>query len=215
MACTLAESPSDPLHRKLRQLRCLRCRFDCYRVERTSSRAGVAPAEVQRLSRRTVTPTICAQCTGTIATLVGLYFYFRPNVEIEVPSSNLTDSESLFYRPFVIRNNSPWLSVYDVHVMCTVQRVVRGSPDKPAVEFMNASPDYVPPIRELVAGERHSVPCMENIQSKKPIISADVVLSLDYYRPRVFFGHTATGQGYRAVLGTDGSAYWTPYVEHP
>ena len=58
MACTLAESPSDPLHRKLRQLRCLRCRFDCYRVERTSSRAGVAPAEVQRLSRRTVTPTI-------------------------------------------------------------------------------------------------------------------------------------------------------------
>jgi len=58
MACTLAESPCDPFHRKLRQLRCLRCRFDCYRVERTSSRAGVAPAEVQRLSRRTVTPTI-------------------------------------------------------------------------------------------------------------------------------------------------------------
>ena len=57
MACTLAESPSDPLHRKLRPLRCLRCRFDCYRVERTSSRAGVAPAEVQRLSRRTVMPT--------------------------------------------------------------------------------------------------------------------------------------------------------------
>src|SRR6202451_1596176 len=48
-AGTLAKSPSDPLHRKLRQLRCLRCRFDCYRVERTSSRAGVAPAEVQRL----------------------------------------------------------------------------------------------------------------------------------------------------------------------
>jgi AraC-like DNA-binding protein len=49
MACMLAESPCDPLHRRLRQLRCLRCRFDCYRVERTSSRAGVAPAEVQRL----------------------------------------------------------------------------------------------------------------------------------------------------------------------
>src|SRR5579864_6336677 len=61
MACTLAESPSDPLHRKLRQLRCLRCRFDCYRVERTSSRAGVAPAEVQRLSRRTVTPAAVSQ----------------------------------------------------------------------------------------------------------------------------------------------------------
>src|ERR1035437_939279 len=57
MACTLAESLNDPLHRKLRQLRCLRCRFGCYRVERTSSRAGVAPAEVQRLSRRTLSPT--------------------------------------------------------------------------------------------------------------------------------------------------------------
>jgi hypothetical protein len=50
-----------PLHRKRRQLRCLRCRFDCYRVERTSSRAGIAPAEVQRLSRRTITPAIVAR----------------------------------------------------------------------------------------------------------------------------------------------------------
>src|SRR5439155_25405911 len=40
MACTLAESPSDPFHRKLRQLRCLRCRFDCYRVERTQFPGG-------------------------------------------------------------------------------------------------------------------------------------------------------------------------------
>src|ERR1700687_2387187 len=56
-ACTLAESPSDPLHRELRHLRCLRCRLDCFRVERTSSRAGVSPAGVQRLSRRTITPT--------------------------------------------------------------------------------------------------------------------------------------------------------------
>src|SRR5207245_10681544 len=58
-ACTLAESPCDPLHRELRQLCCLRCRLDCYRVERTSSRAGVAPAEVQRLSRRTFSPITC------------------------------------------------------------------------------------------------------------------------------------------------------------
>src|SRR5262250_3294124 len=58
MACTLAESLNDPFHRKLRQLRCLRRRFDCYRVERTSSRVGVAPTEVQRLSRRTVSPTV-------------------------------------------------------------------------------------------------------------------------------------------------------------
>src|ERR1700681_1322305 len=65
MACTLAESPSAPLHRKLRQLRCLRCRFDCYRVERTSSRAGVTPAEVQRLSRRTFSPTILIEIPPT------------------------------------------------------------------------------------------------------------------------------------------------------
>ena len=62
MACTLAESLNDPLQRKLRQLRCLRRRFDCYRVERTSSRAGLAPAEVQRLSRRTFSPTIRFDC---------------------------------------------------------------------------------------------------------------------------------------------------------
>jgi hypothetical protein len=40
-------SPSrlcDPLHRRLQQLRCLRCCFDGYRVERTSSRAGLTPA---------------------------------------------------------------------------------------------------------------------------------------------------------------------------
>src|SRR5262249_14152949 len=47
MACTLAESPRDPFHRKLRPLRYLCSRFGCYRVERTSSRTGVAPAEVQ------------------------------------------------------------------------------------------------------------------------------------------------------------------------
>jgi hypothetical protein len=40
-------SPSrqcDLLHRRLQQLRCLRHCFDCYRVERTSSRAGLTPA---------------------------------------------------------------------------------------------------------------------------------------------------------------------------
>jgi len=58
MACTLAGWLNDPLHRKLRQLRRLRCRFDCYRGERTSFRAGVTPAEVQRLSRRMAAPTV-------------------------------------------------------------------------------------------------------------------------------------------------------------
>src|ERR1035438_1529602 len=41
-----------------------RCRLDCFRVERTSSRAGVAPAEVQRLSRRTVSTVTKNRCEG-------------------------------------------------------------------------------------------------------------------------------------------------------
>ena len=76
-ACTLAESPSDPFHRKLRQLRCLGCRFDCYRVERTSSRAGVAPAEVQRLSRRTVTSARHVACLRLINGVVGTPSVYR------------------------------------------------------------------------------------------------------------------------------------------
>src|SRR6266550_5378781 len=42
MACTLAESPSDPFHRKLRQLRCLRCRFDCFYEKVIKVKADVA-----------------------------------------------------------------------------------------------------------------------------------------------------------------------------
>ena len=33
----------DPLHQRLQQSRCLHCCSDCYRVERTSSRAGIPP----------------------------------------------------------------------------------------------------------------------------------------------------------------------------
>ena len=39
-ACMLAKSPCDSLHQRLQQSRCLHCCSDCYRVERTSSRAG-------------------------------------------------------------------------------------------------------------------------------------------------------------------------------
>src|ERR1700747_2248980 len=56
MACTLAESPSDPLHRELRQLCWLRCRLDFYRVTAPSSRSGAAPAVDQHFSRHTVSP---------------------------------------------------------------------------------------------------------------------------------------------------------------
>ena len=42
-ACMLTESPCDPLRRRLQRLRYLHRRFGCYRVERTSSRAGLTP----------------------------------------------------------------------------------------------------------------------------------------------------------------------------
>ena len=97
-ACTLAESPSDPLHRGLRQLCCLRCRLDCYRVERTSSRAGVSPAEVQRLSRRTVSPTISGTgrsttCGDTSGPCDHFFFDFFPGrvVRLNVVVENLDE----------------------------------------------------------------------------------------------------------------------------
>jgi hypothetical protein len=54
----------DPLHRRLRRLCCLYRRSDCYRVERSSSRAGLSPAVVQRLSRRTV--MACSQVVSLL-----------------------------------------------------------------------------------------------------------------------------------------------------
>src|SRR3954471_19043981 len=44
-ACQLAESLNDPFHQRLRRLRYLHRRSDCYRLERPICRAGVAPAE--------------------------------------------------------------------------------------------------------------------------------------------------------------------------
>jgi hypothetical protein len=45
----LTEPLNGSLHRKLRRLCYLCRRSDCYRVERTSSRAGLNPAEKHRL----------------------------------------------------------------------------------------------------------------------------------------------------------------------
>src|ERR1700680_1355556 len=83
-ACTLAESPSDPLHRELRQLCCLRCRLDCFRVERTSSRAGVSPAEVQRLSRRTISSVIIPYNKGGTSMSNGAVAQILPPTEDEL-----------------------------------------------------------------------------------------------------------------------------------
>ena len=55
-ACTLTKSPSDSLHQRLQQSRCLHCCSDCYRVERTSSRAGLLPLWTITFSRRTRLP---------------------------------------------------------------------------------------------------------------------------------------------------------------
>jgi hypothetical protein len=52
-----ANSPShqrDPLHQRLQQFRHLHYCSDCYRAERTSSRAGLSPLWTSAFSRRTV-----------------------------------------------------------------------------------------------------------------------------------------------------------------
>jgi hypothetical protein len=56
-ACLLAGPPSGPLRRRLRRLRYLHRRSDCYRLERPSCRAGVAPAE-EAGSDCTCSPTL-------------------------------------------------------------------------------------------------------------------------------------------------------------
>jgi hypothetical protein len=51
-ACIFAGSPSDPFHRRLRRIRCLLRRFDCYWAS-DPSRAGLPPARIHTHSRRT------------------------------------------------------------------------------------------------------------------------------------------------------------------
>ena len=51
-ACIFAGSPSDPFHRRLRRIRCLLRRFDCYWAS-DPSQAGLPPAEIHTHSRRT------------------------------------------------------------------------------------------------------------------------------------------------------------------
>jgi hypothetical protein len=59
---------SDPLHRRLQQLRFLHYCSDCYRVERTSSRAGIAPAvDLHLFTAHRMTITVPAIATEVIA----------------------------------------------------------------------------------------------------------------------------------------------------
>ena len=81
MACTLAESPSDPLHRKLRQLCCLRRRFDCYRMERPVPGRELHPLKSSAFSRRTITSNvrgcICRAMSIRLSQLPNLPSYLR------------------------------------------------------------------------------------------------------------------------------------------
>ena len=56
-ACVFAESPSDPFHRRLRRIRYLLRRFDCYWAS-DPSQAGLSPARIHTHSRRTDTPLV-------------------------------------------------------------------------------------------------------------------------------------------------------------
>ena len=49
-ACIFAGSPSDPFHRRLRRIRCLLRRFDCYWAS-DPSQAGLPPAKIHTHSR--------------------------------------------------------------------------------------------------------------------------------------------------------------------
>jgi hypothetical protein len=143
------------------------------------------------------------------ATLISAYFYFRPTIEIETPQSNPSDAYELFSRPFVLKNNSLLFSVSDVHASCGIVRVLY---EPTGSDVAGLATELEPPISEFGAGEEHSFLCSNPIKSPKPIRSAEVILSLDYVRPWLYLGHTATNQAYRAVIGRGGRAYWTPYV---
>ena len=51
-ACIFAGPPSGPFHRRLRRIRCLLRRFDCYWAS-DPSQAGLSPAKIHTHSRRT------------------------------------------------------------------------------------------------------------------------------------------------------------------
>ena len=146
---------------------------------------------------------------GVVVTLISGYFAFRPTIEIQTPSSTPSDAYELFSRPFVLKNNSLLFSVSDVHASCGIVRVLY---EPTGSDVHGLATELEPPVSEFGAGEEHSFLCSNPIKSPKPIRSAEVIFSLDYVRPWFYLGHTVTKQAYRAVIGSDGRAYWTPYV---
>lgn len=149
---------------------------------------------------------------AVIAGAFGTYYYFRPTVDIETPSSTPSDAFELFSRPFVVKNNSLFFPVHDLHASCGIVRIWRGTPSSPQLEEGGFIADDAAPLTLFDPGEEHSVPCSSATESNAPVVRAEVVVALDYYRPWYYMGHTETHQGYSAVIGRDGRAYWTPYA---
>src|SRR5437899_6660955 len=78
-----ARSPSrlsDPLHQRLQQSRCLHRCSDCYRVERTSSRAGIPPLWTSAFTAHQSCPS---SAPGSAETLTGHLKSHRTNLRSE------------------------------------------------------------------------------------------------------------------------------------
>ena len=147
---------------------------------------------------------------GLVAGLIAVYFQFRPVVEISTPLSTQDDATELFSNPFVLNNKSAWFSVHDLHAICQIYRIWRGTPSFGAAEENNVGEAQSSEVPELAAGEQHSVPCYEPVASQLPIIRAEVGLIIDYKRPWFYLGHTTNHRKYRAIIN-DKRAYWTPF----
>jgi hypothetical protein len=102
-ACTLAKSPCDSLHQRLQQFRCLQCCSDCYRVERTSSRAGYSrcgppPFTTHPVSRQIIQVELRRARTRRAPTQVRLRVH-NPNLQRQ--------GSEVFSRPRARRSSRP------------------------------------------------------------------------------------------------------------
>src|SRR5215472_7475725 len=90
----------DPLHRRLRRLCYLHRRSDCYRVERSSSRAGLIPAVDQRL--------FTAHCNSDVTTTMPLFRYpcFGPTARMMRSETKYSTKTAADMKPKTIRTGS-------------------------------------------------------------------------------------------------------------
>jgi hypothetical protein len=144
---------------------------------------------------------------GVVAvTYVAFYYQFRPNLEIMPPAPTAQAGTLLFSNPFIIRNNSVLFSIANVRARCHTGQVRLA--DGSSFEN-NTIADYQPTIAKLEAGEQASVPCDLGADPDRPILRAEVALQLHYSRPWFFLGRTEVHQGFVAIIGENGKAFWT------